>query len=253
MDIPSGADVPGLFPTLFFNRIRMKIIDNKKDYYDYLASIYGIDELVVYDRRGSVSLNSEKYLLHGIEYYFSHKLLPLDKPLSEKKYWSLKSISKQREAKAVKHKFNKTFKEGDVYHFVLEVGYTHYRFEVERWKDEKTPNLAHVETTLLDTIKDVRQRYSKVPMCIIPCQAEYWRWHHEEKWEEIKSSLTHRVENPILADTFIPKMISPTDIWHSLYEYLSSLRDKPFTDTRSDVQKLESAGFDRKTSFRNVK
>ena len=62
-----------------------------------------------------------------------------------------------------------------------------------------------------------------------------------------------RVENPILADTFIPKMIPPTDIWQALYEYLSSLRDKPFTDTRTDTQKLESAGFDRKTSFRNVK
>ena len=231
----------------------MKIIDNKKDYYDYLASIYGIDDLVVYDRRGSVTLNPDRVLSHGMDYYFSHRILFLDKPLSEKKYWSLKSISKQREAKAVKHKFNKTFKEGDVYHFVLEVGYTHYRFEVERWKDEKTPNLAHVETTLLDTLKDVRQRYSEVPMCIIPCQAQYFRWSHEERWEEIKNSLTHRIENPILADTFIPKMIPPTDIWQALYEYLSSLRDKPFTDSRSDVQKLESAGFDKKTSFRNIK
>lgn len=61
----------------------MKIIDNKKDYYDYLASIYGIDDLVVYDRRGSVSLNSEKYLLHGMEYYFSHKPLPFDKPFTD--------------------------------------------------------------------------------------------------------------------------------------------------------------------------
>ena len=211
----------------------MKIIDNKKDYYDYLASIYGIDDLVVYDRRGSVSLNSEKYLLHGMEYYFSYNLLPLDKPLSEKKYWSMKSIFIQREAKAVKHKFNKTFKEGDVYHFILEVGYTHYRFEVERWKDEKIPNFAHVETALLDTIKDVHQRYLEVPICIIPCQAQYFRWSHEERWEEIKNSLTHRVEKPILADTIITKMIPPTDIWQALYEYLPSLKDKPFTDTRS--------------------
>ena len=231
----------------------MKIIDNKKDYYDYLASIYGIDDLVVYDRRGSVTLNPDRVLSHGMDYYFSNRILFLDKPLSEKKYWSLKSISKQREAKEVKHKFNKTFKEGDVYHFVLEVGYTLYRFEVERWIDEKTHNSVHVETNLLDTIKDVHQRYSEVPMCIIPCQAQYFRWSHEERWEEIKNSMTHRVENPILADTFIPKLIPPTDIWQSLYEYLSSLRDKPFTDSRSDVQKLESAGFDRKTSFRNVK
>ena len=71
----------------------MKIIDNKKDYYDYLASIYGIDDLVVYDRRGSVSLNSDKALPLGMEYYFSQRILWQDKPLSDKQYWNLKSIA----------------------------------------------------------------------------------------------------------------------------------------------------------------
>ena len=227
----------------------MKIIDNKKDYYDYLANIYGIDELIVYDRRGSVTLNSDKILLHGMEYYFSNRILFQDKPLSDKQYWNLRSIAKQREAKNVKHKYGKTCKEGDIYHFVLEVGYTHYRFEVERWIEENKRDCAHVESTLIDVIKNVKQRYSDVPMCIIPCQAQYWRWSHEERWKEIEG----RVENPILTGTIIPKLIPPADIWKNLYQYLSSLRDKPFTDTRSDVQKLESAGFDKKTSFRNVK
>jgi len=95
----------------------MKIIDNKKDYYDYLASIYGIDELVVYNRRGSVTLNSDKVLPHGMEYYFSNRILFQDKPLSDKHYWNLRSIAKQREAKDVKHKYGKTWKEGDIYLF----------------------------------------------------------------------------------------------------------------------------------------
>ena len=149
----------------------MKIIDNKKDYYDYLASIYGIDELVVYDRRGSVTLNPDRVLSHGMDYYFSHRILFLDKPLAKKSYWNLQSIAKRRDTNSPKHSFNKTFKEGDIYHFILEVGFTHYRFEVERWKDEKILNFAHVETTLLDTIRDVRHRYSEVPMCIVPCQS----------------------------------------------------------------------------------
>lgn len=34
---------------------------------------------------------------------------------------------------------------------------------------------------------------------------------------------------------------------------LSSFEDKTVHDSRTDVEKLESAGFDRKTSFRNVK
>ena len=33
----------------------MKIIDSKKDFYDYLSGVYGMDELAVYDRRGSMT------------------------------------------------------------------------------------------------------------------------------------------------------------------------------------------------------
>lgn len=92
----------------------MKIIDNKKDYYDYLSGIYGVDDLVVYDRRGSVHLNSNSILWsRGVNYYFSHDVLPLDKPMSPKSYWNLKSISKQRVAETAKHKYGKTWKEGD--------------------------------------------------------------------------------------------------------------------------------------------
>lgn len=225
----------------------MKIIDNKKDYYDYISGIYGIDDLVVYDRRSSITLNSGNIMLQGLDHYFSNKILFTDKPLSEKRYWELKSIIRYREAKAAKNKFSKKWKEGDVYHFVLEVGYTHYRFEVERWIEDKKQENAHVEYRLIDTMKDVQKRYSNVPMCIILCQTQYWQVPNEGRWKE-----THRIENPILTGTFITKIVPPSNIWQALYEYLSSLKNKPFTDTRTDVQKLESAGFDKKTSFRNV-
>lgn len=236
-----------LKPTL--GRYNMKIIDNKKDYYDYLAGILGVDDLVVYDRRGSVILNSDYNIPYNLQHCFSQKILSFDKPLEDKRYWALKSIFKRRETETAKHSYSKTWKEGDIYHFVLEVGYTHYRFEVERWLEENNRESAHVEYRLIDTLKDVHKRYSDVPMCIIPCSAQYSRWSHEEQWKELNG----RVENPILAGTFIPGVIPPTDIWNALYAYLSSLRDKTFTDSRSDVQKLESAGFDKKTSFRNIK
>ena len=228
--------------------------DNKKDYYDYISGIYGIDDLVVYDRRGSITLNSGNILLQGLDYYFSTKILFTDKPLSEKRYWELKSIVRYHEAKASKNKYSKKWKEGDVYHFVLEVGYTHYRFEVERWIEDKKQDNAHVEYRLIDTLNDVQKRYSNVPMCIILCQVKDWRWITDEvRWIEIDNTQMHRVENPILTDTFITKIIPPANIWQALYDYLSSLKDKPFTDTRTDVEKLESAGFDKITSFRNVK
>ena len=231
----------------------MKIIDNKKDYYDYISGIYGIDDLVVYDRRGSITLNSGNILLQGLDYYFSTKILFTDKPLSEKQYWELKSIIRYREAKAAKNKYSKKWKEGDVYHFVLEVGYTHYRFEVERWIEDKKQENAHVEYRLIDTMKDVQKRYSNVPMCLILCYVQDWRWAKDGLWKELTDIHLHRIENPILTGSFITKIIPPADIWQALYDYLSSLKDTPFTDTRTDVEKLESAGFDKETSFRNVK
>ena len=60
-------------------------------------------------------------------------------------------------------------------------------------------------------------------------------------------------ENPILRDTYITKVIPPETVWKYVYEYLSSLRDKPIVDTRTDLEHLESHGFDKKKSFRHRK
>ena len=53
----------------------MKIIDNKKDYYDYLSGIYGIDELIVFDRRGSVPLKEDMLIHYDIEPKINHLLI----------------------------------------------------------------------------------------------------------------------------------------------------------------------------------
>ena len=109
----------------------MKIIDNKKDYYDYLSGIYGIDNLIVYDRRGSVPISPDCFSLNGAEYYFSQRILPYDKPIAGKLHWELKSIAKRRLAEETKKRsYSKSWTEGDIYHFILEVGNTHYRFEI---------------------------------------------------------------------------------------------------------------------------
>jgi hypothetical protein len=61
------------------------------------------------------------------------------------------------------------------------------------------------------------------------------------------------VENPILDGSFMASMIPADDIWKALYEYLMSLNDKPIIDNRPDDLKIEAAGFDTKTSFRKTK
>ena len=58
---------------------------------------------------------------------------------------------------------------------------------------------------------------------------------------------------PILKHTPIPKFISAKEIFLNIYSYLSSKRDIKIEDSRSDIMKLESAGFDKIESFRNIK
>ena len=63
-----------------------------------------------------------------------------------------------------------------------------------------------------------------------------------------------KISNPLLNNfEFIKKYISPEDAWQKIYDFISSRNEKPIIDNRSDVEHLESAGFDKKTSFRNIK
>ena len=40
----------------------MLIIDRNKDFYDHFSHIYGVDNKVVFDRRGSTRINDERLL-----------------------------------------------------------------------------------------------------------------------------------------------------------------------------------------------
>lgn len=62
-----------------------------------------------------------------------------------------------------------------------------------------------------------------------------------------------RFKNPILSS--FPMTVIPAEkVFIEIQDFLlSRFEDKTVHDSRTDVEKLESAGFDRKTSFRNVK
>ena len=71
--------------------------------------------------------------------------------------------------------------------------------------------------------------------------------------DDIRVEKADAISNPILKDTPITSLISSQEIYEELCAYISSLNDVEIFDMRSDVQKAEAAGFDRKTSFRNIK
>ena len=91
-------------------------------------------------------------------------------------------------------------------------------------------------------------------MAILP----YKKYHHF--FAEIQYCLKQRdvyqdqiIDVPILRDTVIPRYVSAKDVFLNIYSYLSSKKDMKIEDKRSDIMKLESAGFDKIESFRNVK
>ena len=70
---------------------------------------------------------------------------------------------------------------------------------------------------------------------------EYWQVDHA------------LIENPILKETWLTKVLSPESVWTNVYNYLVATKDEPVQDSRTNTEKILSAGFDTKTSFRNVK
>lgn len=68
------------------------------------------------------------------------------------------------------------------------------------------------------------------------------------RFEDIRGS----APDPILS-TFPLVAVPAEDVFLGIQDWLLSKADPKVTDNRTDVQKLEAAGFDRRTSFRKTK
>lgn len=172
----------------------MKIVGKHRDYYDWLVSKYGIDELVVYDRRDAFPINPTKvwgddidrkclskcnaYLNYNVERWFRKEPIYGDKKRDTIKRWNTKKILEYREQKNETDgmgwsKMEKTrnswkeIKEGQVYHFVLEVGFYHYYFEVERYLDDEDDRKLHLNYGLIESKRiEKDKKISHAPMCM---------------------------------------------------------------------------------------
>ena len=219
----------------------MKILTprNNKDYYDYLTGIYGMDEKIVFDRRKFTILSRLNHPL------FTSELLEKDAPKKEKPSWQWKD-------KRIPEY------EGRKFECLLEVGLKWFFFEVERYLD--TDSRVHIDWKLAKE-KEISkcQRVGTSPITFFTSYRSYgyYGWNigliENERYHKIEVNDKDSIPNPILSGTPIPSFIKAEEIYNLLSTYLSSLNDVEIIDTRSDIQKAESAGFDRKTSFRNIK
>jgi hypothetical protein len=226
----------------------MKVIDNKKDYYDYIVGTMGIDEKVVYDRRGSTIVGESDFYMfdypHDYDLYFSKKPFKSDGKKIKKTIWQSCKYENRIGRRSWNWKKNGDLYEGMIYHLYLEVGYISYIFEVERYLDND--DALHVDVSIVDMKRlEKKDKKSAAPLYITPYNQLYTSWEDKVYCDS--------VDNPILKNTWIPRFISAQDMWNMLYEYISSLNDKEFTDSRTNEQHIESHGFDKKISFRHRK
>lgn len=261
-------------------RILKKEGKGYKDYYDFLCGVLGEDSLVVYDRRDAFPIDVTKewgcskrmeypsqcsdYKNINIERWFRKEPIYGDKKRETIKRFNTHKVldykDQENETKDIGwEKRNKVrnswgeIKEGQVYHFVLEVGYHHYYFEVERYIDDEDDSRLHLNYGLIEK-KDIERdkKISYAPVCLCPCSYGKYFWK-ESKFEISDGDRVKKIDNPILYSTYIPKFIDPYEIWNNIYEYISSLKDKEIVDTRTNEQHIESHGFDKKISFRHRK
>ena len=263
----------------------MKILKGQKgpkDYYDWLESVYGIDNLVVYDRRDAFPIDPTKkwgcdedrqypnycsdYKNINIERWFKKEPIFGDKKRENIKKWKTNKVfeynSQQKETEGLnwekRTKIRNSWeeiKEGQVYHFILEIGFHHYIFEVERYLDDENDKILHLNYGLVEYKRiEKNEKISHAPICLCPITHEkYWWVGKENRFSVSDEDKEIRIDNPILYSTYIPKFIDANDVWNQLYEYISSLRDKEFEDSRTNDQHIESHGFDKKISFRHRK
>lgn len=202
----------------------MKIIDNKKDFYDYLAGINGIDEYVTYDRRNSVVARKS---LDGYLKPFNS----LHNEPSRDYYVYLQAGEDYKKRFLVRREVTKD----------------NIKFTVEEYDVDGELKSQKKKSWMPWWVSDP---YYGVDKELVSSQAPLVLAYREtgSRWDS-----WHYVKNPILVGLPLVGFLSAQDIWQAIYDYLLKMKEPEIVDTRTDEEKAESHGFDRKTSFRKDK
>lgn len=228
----------------------MKIIDNKKDYYDYVSGVYGIDPYVVYDRRGSVSSSSVKEAWPEI---FDKNVIESDNDSYNRKYG--------------KYAKDKAYIDKD-YQITIEAGDRHFYIKCNRRRQTEDSSI-ELTFRLYDPVEELKNRYSS-PIWSKPGGSHSWLEREINRYKTKRSDAPlamfimdyqdyhncggkdREIKNPILKELPITGLIPAEEIWQGIYDYLLKKKEPVIIDSRTNDEHIESAGFDKKTSFRNM-
>lgn len=219
----------------------MLIIDRNKDFYDHFSHIYGIDNKVVFDRRGSHRLTDSKLLEFA-------KAPSKRYDLCKERYFLLEVGREQFLIEVSDIQYTGTYKEG------LEYSSNGYLQScsmkvVTHWQEDE--NLFGKPLTISPV--EPSWRYS--------FKAEKYLAKLPKSFADLKDILPNQYSKgflapllsttPILAGTSLTKILDPFELWKTIQMYISSLNTEKCVDiAMTDVAKAETHGFD-KQSFRH--
>lgn len=240
----------------------MKILSSYKDYYDYIVGIYGEDPILVLDRRVHNQPDFVQYLEENPISIEDRPILQQDKDRKVEKYklwigdWLVEFVVYNRKiyyGEQIKNIPHRSYREGKSVRWVS--GY-------ESKYGHKFSDLVEAGFIEIDFIEDIsnsrRKRVNSISVLSKPIKSK----RPKDLPDDIVISLGQsqfnnvgifgRCDYPKLADLNLGKMIKPEDIYQMITDYLAELklRAEYHKDTRTNVQKLEGKGFDKKTSFR---
>ena len=236
----------------------MKIISKHKDFYDWCSSIFGIDEKAIFDRRGTET----------------NQILVLEKALRETPYSVLDSFNQNRLRDG--RYWNRGWvlfgdriwdfeitTDGDLYKrnkdlhiqwdspedLILKRGEKDNGISTKRMWRGGYRLISDIAIRNGDRVnrKSLLEKTYRGNSRSLPPKEEF------EVTPIILSINRHFWFNPILKGTPIEKFVPAQEAWTSIQDFISSLKDVEIVDSRTDKEKLQSAGFDSKTSFRNIK
>lgn len=214
----------------------MKILSKYKDYYDYLRGVYGEDEKLILDRRQSDSFKPRPAFIQKFR---------LDSAVEAPQPFSVRIGTMIVDGVYYKESF---YYGKDLLQFKWEYSYydSHLRNNFPEHVDNKNAMLFEFW-------------YRKYINKIMLLQTAPYTIHTsnpiaiEILWlTGIRENPVKKYTYPILKDIGLASIIPPHDVWVELTTYLAQLvtTNEPPVPIGDDNIRIQSHGFDTKTSFR---
>lgn len=226
----------------------MKIISKFKDYYDYKVAEYGIDEVLVYDRRRTYPEHtpsllypdekSDEPLVYLVHLYVGNQLFYLFK--SDEKIYTPYDLALRNEDSYYHFRFS----DDKVFRCI------HYNQKYHiSFCNKDLPKTYSQTINRKDKLKHLQWWSEKMNLDLLKepiVLVQYYR-NSNNRREELG---THIIVNPNLSAMGI--FLDPDFVWKSLVEFLSFLKTEKeiSSDEVPNDEKIINKGFDKKTSFR---